>query len=292
MSSKPHLIQGPVLSLLLAATLWGVIWYPLRLLDEHGLNGLWSSLVSYGVALLAGALYAWRHELNWREDKARLALMALAAGWCNVAFVIAVIDGSVVRVLLLFYLSPVWSVLLGRWLLGERASRMALAVVGVALVGALVMLWDERLGLPWPQVAADWLALSSGFCFALSNVLVRQMRQVSLAAKTMASWVGVVLVVLVWLWFGGHGFPDTTPQTVLGAVALGLFGIIVMTLAVQYGVTHMPVHRSAVILLFELVAGAVSSQLLTQEIISVRDMIGGVLIVVSAYIAARPATDS
>ena len=118
------------------------------------------------------------------------------------------------------------------------------------------------------------------------------MRQVSLAAKTMASWVGVVLVVLVWLWFGGHGFPDTTPQTVLGAVALGLFGIIVMTLAVQYGVTHMPVHRSAVILLFELVAGAVSSQLLTQEIISVRDMIGGVLIVVSAYIAARPTLDS
>jgi drug/metabolite transporter (DMT)-like permease len=32
--------------------------------------------------------------------------------------------------------------------------------------------------------------------------------------------------------------------------------------------------------------------LLTQEIISVRDMIGGVLIVASAYIAARPALDS
>ena len=57
MASKPHLAQGPVLSLLLAATLWGVIWYPLRLLDENGLNGLWTSLVSYGVALLVGALY-------------------------------------------------------------------------------------------------------------------------------------------------------------------------------------------------------------------------------------------
>lgn len=288
MSSKPHLVQGPVLSLLLAATLWGVIWYPLRLLAEHGLNGLWSSLVSYGVALLVGALYAWRHELTWREDKARLALMALTVGWCNVAFVIAVIDGAVVRVLLLFYLSPVWSVLLGRWLLGERASRLALGVVGVALVGALIMLWDDALGLPWPQVAADWLALSSGLTFAFSNVLVRQMHRVSLPAKTMASWVGVVLVAAVWIVLAGHAVPVVSASVVLGAAALGLFGIIAMTMAVQYGVTHMPVHRSAVILLFELVAGALSSQWLTDEVISTRELVGGLLIIVAAYVAARP----
>ncbi len=291
MASKPPLAQGPVLSLLLAATLWGVIWYPLRLLAEHGLNGLWSSLVSYGVALLAGVLYAWRQELNWREDKAQLVLLALAAGWCNVAFVVAVIDGSVMRVLLLFYLSPLWSVLLGRWLLGERASRTALTVVGVALIGALVMLWDKQLGLPWPRVGSDWLALSSGFGFALSNVLVRKMHRVSLVAKTMVSWAGVVLVALAWIGCGGHGFPAVAPATVLAAAALGVFGIVIMTAAVQYGVTHMPVHRSAVILLFELVAGAVSSQLLTQEVISVREMVGGLLILVAAYSAARPATD-
>ncbi len=287
MASKPHFAQGPVISLLLAATLWGVIWYPLRLLTQHGLNGLWSSVVSYGVALLAGALYAWRNHLAWRKDKTRLALLALAAGWCNIAFVIAVIDGTVVRVMLLFYLMPVWSVLLGRWLLGERASRLALGVVCVALAGALVILWDDALGLPWPQVAADWLALSSGFTFALSNVLVRHMRQVSLAAKTIASWAGVVLVALVWLWLGGHAVPHATSETVLGAAALGLFGIVIMTLAVQYGVTHMPVHRSAVILLFEVVVGAVSSQWLAHEVIGGREVIGGLLIIVAAYIAAR-----
>jgi drug/metabolite transporter (DMT)-like permease len=136
------------------------------------------------------------------------------------------------------------------------------------------------------------LALSSGFGFALSNVLVRQMRQVSLAAKTMASWVGVVLVAVVWIALGGHAVPDVSAPTVVAAAALGLFGIVIMTVAVQYGVTHMPIHRSAVILLFELVAGAVSSQLLAHEVINVRELIGGLLIVVAAYVAARPATDS
>mgnify|MGYP000358529859 CR=1 FL=1 len=42
------------------------------------------------------------------------------------------------------------------------------------------------------------------------------------------------------------------------AVLLGVCGFLVMTMSVFYGVTRMPVHRSAVILLFELVAGALS----------------------------------
>ena len=288
MASKLRFAQGPVLSLLLAATLWGVIWYPLRVLEQHGLNGLWTSVVSYGSALLALGIYALRQQLNWRTEKRHLLLMALAAGWCNVAFVMAVIDGAVLRVLLLFYLSPVWSVLLARGLLGERASRAALAVVGLALLGALVMLWDDALGLPWPRARADWLALSSGLTFALSNVYVRRMREVSLVAKTLASWLGVIAVALVWLMLSGPSVPVVSALTVLGAVTLGLFGIVIMSLAVQYGVTHMPVHRSAVILLFELVAGAVSSQMLTQEVIGTRELIGGLLIVIAAYIAARP----
>lgn len=290
MASKLRFAQGPVLSLLLAATLWGVIWYPLRLLQQHGLSGLWTSVVSYGSALLVLGAYAYarRRPRDWRGAQWPLLVMAIASGWCNVAFVMAVIDGAVVRVLLLFYLSPVWSVLLARWLLGERASRAALAVVGLALFGALIMLWNNSLGLPWPQALADWLALSSGLAFALSNVYVRRLQTVSLVTKTLASWLGVIAVALLWLVFSAASVPAVSALTIAGAVALGLFGIVAMSLAVQYGVTQMPVHRSAVILLFELVAGALSSQWLTQEVIGTREVLGGLLIVVAAYIAARP----
>ena len=60
-----------------------------------------------------------------------------------------------------------------------------------------------------------------------------------------------------------------------------------MTLTVLYGVTHMPVHRSAVILLFELVVGAVSALLLTDEIVLYREWLGGFMIVTAAYMAAH-----
>ena len=71
------------------------------------------------------------------------------------------------------------------------------------------------------------------------------------------------------------------------ATLLGLMGMVVMTMAVQYGVTRMPVQRSAVILLFELVAGAISAQLLTNEIVLPQEWWGGGLILVAGYLAAR-----
>lgn len=285
--SNPENRLLPVLSLLFTATLWGVVWYPLRLLEEQGLMGAWSALVSYGAAL---ALFLWvfvRDLSALKENALPLLLMGLSAGWCNVAFIMAVLDGNVVRVLLLFYLSPFWAVCLGWFMLGEKPDARSLEVFVIAVTGALVMLWNEDVGMPWPKDHADWLAVSAGFAFALSNVFVRRTQQVSVLLKSVSSWSGNVIVALAWIVVSGAGVPDVALPVFGWAVLLGLAGFLVMTLTVLYGVTRMPVHRSAVILLFELVAGAVSSQLLTEEVVLVREWIGGSMIILAAWLAAR-----
>ena len=63
-----------------------------------------------------------------------------------------------------------------------------------------------------------------------------------------------------------------------------------MTWLVVYGVTHMPVHRSATILLFEVVAATVSTYLLTDERMSTREWLGGLAVIVAAYLSARQHT--
>lgn len=280
----------PILSLLLAATMWGTVWYPLRLLEQGGLHGLWSILVSYCVAMLLGLALLWRHGGEVRRDPKALLVMALANGWCNVAFVLAVIEGPVMRVLLLFYLSPLWSVILARLILGERLSRESRLVFAMALAGAVIMLWNPALGLPWPQGTGDWLAVSAGFGFALSNVMIRRMQAMSVWTKTAVSWIGVLVIALGMLALTQQtAVPTVAGGVWLGAVGLGVFGIVVMTLTVQYGVSHLPIHRSAVILLFELVAGAVSSYLLAHELIRPQEWVGGALIVAAAYVSAHAA---
>ena len=286
-TSKPDNRLLPVISLLFTATLWGVVWYPLRLLEGQGLAGLWSALISYGAIL---CLFLWvlvRDRQSLAANSVPLLLMGLSAGWCNVAFIMAVLDGNVVRVLLLFYLSPFWAVCLGWLMLGERLDRKSMLVFAVAVTGAIIMLWNEEVGVPWPRDHADWLAVSSGFAFALSNVFVRRTQNAGVLLKSTASWTGVVVVAIVWILLSHTGIPAVSGGVLLAAVALGLFGFLVMTLTVLYGVTHMPVHRSAVILLFELVVGAVSAQLLTDEVVLYREWLGGFMIVTAAYMAAH-----
>ena len=277
----------PVISLLFSATLWGVVWYPLRLLEGQGLGGMWSALVSYGAILCVFSWVLVRERQSLASNLLPLVLMGLSAGWCNVAFIMAVLDGHVVRVLLLFYLSPFWAVCLGWFMLGERLDGRSLLVFAIAVTGAIIMLWNEAVGIPWPRDNADWLAVSSGFAFALSNVFVRRTQGAGVLLKSTASWCGVVVVATVWIVLAGSGLPAVSTAVMLAAVALGLCGFLVMTLSVLYGVSRMPVHRSAVILLFELVIGAVSSLLLTDEVVLYREWLGGFMIVTAAYMAAR-----
>ena len=69
------------------------------------------------------------------------------------------------------------------------------------------------------------------------------------------------------------------------SVMLGVCGFLLSTLAVVYGVTHMPVQRSAVIMLFELIVGAASAWWLAGEVVTLREWIGGILILSAALIA-------
>ncbi|MBI3900217.1 MAG: DMT family transporter [Gammaproteobacteria bacterium] len=282
----------PSLCVLFGAMLWGVVWYPMRLLEQGGLHGVWLSLILYGSVLIAGLPFYRRRTLQGLARSPGLALLLLStAGWTNVAFVLAVLDGNVLRVLLLFYLSPLWATLLGWLLLRERISRVAVFSLVVAMSGALLMLWDRQLGFPWPQDRIDWLALTAGFAFALSNVATRKAQNISLAGKVFCVWSGVVITALAMIGLFAVPLPVMSLNVFGGAVALGLCGILLMTVLVQYGVTHLPVYRAAILTLVELIAGAVSQQLLTNEVVMPREWIGGALIVVGAYLSARAAKD-
>ena len=274
-----------VLALLAGAALWGIVWYPMRLLEETGLSGLWLTLLIYSFALIASLPVTGRKFGEIIQSPAILIPIMLAAGWTNIAFVLAILDGNILRVLLLFYLAPVWATLLGYYFLGERLIRRSWVVLILAMAGALTMLWSPEMGWPWPSDTADWLAITSGMAFAISNLFVRKGQSVSLAAKLGASWLGVVVMAVVLIVLFQQPIPEMGMTVMGGAAATGIFGILIMTTLVQYGVTHMPVHQSAVILLFEIVVGAISQQLLTSEMMTVREWGGGVLIILAAYLS-------
>lgn len=287
MSSKPSMDILPILALLATALFWGLLWYPMRWLAAHGVPGLWGTGILFTSALAVGSPLLWRYRAQLAARPALLLGLMLANGWCNTAFILAVLDGQVVRVLLLFYLSPIWAVLLARIVLGERMPSLALVTLALALAGALIILWQPALGVPWPRGHADWLAISSGFAFACSNVLIRMGRDVAIGLKVVTAWLGVTLLTGVLLLGGAGGRVDWSVAPVLIAVVLGMVGIVMMSVCLVFGVSRMPVHRSAVILLFEVMVGAVSAQWLAHEALGPREWLGGILILGAAWLAGR-----
>lgn len=281
----------PVIALLFAATFWGVLWWPLRWLEENGVPGLWASLLLFLSACVVGLPVLWQQRAQWTRQPVVLVALALASGWCNTAFILAVLEGEVVRVLLLFYLSPVWAVLLAWLILGERPPKIAWVTLSLAIGGAVIVLWDPTVGAPWPQGRADILALSSGMAFALSNVMVRKANAVSLGLKTVVSWVGVVVLAAVMISLSDGEAPDWNAAALTVGILLGIFGMALMSICLVYGVSRLPVHRSSVILLIEVLAGAVSAQWLAGESLDARELAGGSLILAAAWFAGRKNSD-
>jgi len=266
------------ISLLFAATLWGVFWYPLRWLETQGVDGLWATLFIYSGTCVYFIPYFKQSFNEIRRSPMLMLVLAIFAGWTNIAFFLAVIDGEVVRVLLLFFMSPIWANLLAYFLLNEHLTLNNFLALIVALIGMLVMLWQANMDYPWPTNTSDWLALSAGIAFAVSNVVMRMAQAVSSRTKAIVGWYGVLVlsVILLLLFQVPLGEPERS--TLFMAFAIGVTMLIVMNLAVSYGVTHLPVQQSAVILLFEVVVGAVSAYLIIGETMGIREWVGGGLI--------------
>ena len=287
MPSKEKVLA--VSGVLSGALVWGLMWYPYRVLENAGISGGLATFISYSIALVFGLMVV---GPVWREIRGAgwlgLALI-LAAGWTNFGYVLAVLEGEVMRVLLLFYLAPLWTVLLSRWLLGEKLNRFGYAIIVLSLSGAFVMLWDTNRGMPLPQNRAEWIGLSAGIAFSLLNVLVRRTQHLSVNFKATSVWLGTVILTGLLLLYQGNLVAQVHNIAGEAWVLLALIGLVLCatSLTVQYGLTHLPANQAIVLFLLELVFAAISAYFLAGEEMGRREFIGAGLIVASSLLSGQ-----
>jgi drug/metabolite transporter (DMT)-like permease len=278
----------PVLGLLFNAFTWGVSWWPFRQLQGLGLHPLWATALIYLLAVLFISL--WR-PASWGQLLRAPALwwLVLASGTTNAAFNWGVTIGDVVRVVLLFYLMPLWAVLLARLLLGERLTPLAGARVLLALVGAAIVLWPQDGAVPLPATLAEGLGVLGGFAFALNNVMLRREAHQPELARALAMFLGGAVVAgLLALALGAQGLVAAPPPPawpwVSGALGLGAL-FLLSNLALQYGAARMSANATAVVMVTEVLFASVSAVLLGAGQISLPLLLGGALIVSAALLS-------
>ncbi len=278
-----------VFGLLFGAFCWGIIWYPYRLVSEAGVSGVASSFYTYALAIIFASVLLGKHWRGANKLPLSIVWLGLVAGWTNLSYVLAIIDGEVMRVMLLFYLSPIWTLILAHFWLKEKTRFTGYIAIVASLVGAFIMLYDAKLGgLPLPRNMPEWLALSSGIGFSLTNVITRKSSHLTLVAKSYAIWIGVMMVALLFVPIMQTNIPSPTVFTLTEWAVMSLIALLLIaaTFFVQYGVAKIEATRASVLFLFELVVAAIASYYLAHETMELNEWLGGSLIVIAAIFAA------
>jgi drug/metabolite transporter (DMT)-like permease len=289
MSNNDNKNSFAVFGLLFGALCWGIVWYPYRIMSDAGVSGIVSSFYTYCIAVILAALYFSKHWRGVFQLPLSIILLSLVAGWTNLSYVLAIIDGEVMRVMLLFYLSPLWTLILAHFWLKEETHLAGMIAIVTSLLGAYIMLYDPLVsGFPVPRNTAEWLGLSSGFGFALTNVMTRKSVHLSLRAKSFAIWIGVIVVCVIAMPLMQVSLLSPAMLTPANWLVMVLIAVLLIaaTLFVQYGVTLIKATRASVLFLFELVVAAIAAYFLTDETMNLYEWVGGALIVVASVFAA------
>jgi drug/metabolite transporter (DMT)-like permease len=278
----------PIFSLLFGAFVWGIIWYPYRLMANAGVSGIYSSFYVFILTIAIALPYFFITKKKvpiWSKD---FWLLALVAGYTNISYVLAVIDGEVVRVMLLFYLSPVWTIFLAHFMLNEDTQKRHYIAVFISLIGAFIMFWEPGY-LIHLDSKSDWLALSSGLGFAITNVMTRKHEHMTVNQKALAIWLGVIVVAMICIMFDKNALPTLdffrpVDAAIMMAIALSLF---LSTLLVQFGVTQIKAVEASSFFLFEIVVAAISSYFLVGESIAFNEWLGGIFIITGVILSSK-----
>lgn len=273
------------------ALVWGLSWWPFRLLHTTaGLHPLWATVLVFVLATLV--LLAWRPGgLRQLATQPQLWILSLAAGSTNAAFNWGVSTGDVMRVVLLFYLMPLWSALFARVLLHERFTTRTVLRMVLALGGAAIVLKPPGADWPLPGSLSDWLGLFGGLCFAFNSVMLRRMApHTREEGRAVAMLLGGILTAgaLATLLSAGGSIawpPAPQPQWL---VVVGMLGglFLVSNLAYQYGAARLPAAVTSVVMLTEVAFASGSSVAFGSAVLTPQVLLGGALIVAAAAMAA------
>jgi drug/metabolite transporter (DMT)-like permease len=261
-----------------AGAIWGLYWIPLRAVNGVGINGSWATTLFYLVPLillLPIVVIRWRRIINagWP-----LQWIAIPAALALVLYSNAFLYTDVIRAILLYYLTPIWSALLARAWLKEPITRSRVVAIGFGILGLFVILNADQ-GAPIPKNPGDWMGLISGLFWALAaNVMRRE--PVQNTFDVLATWFfwavvfGLILALLPIL--DRPNIPEIGDiiRILPWFIPVVLFLIIPGFYAIAWGVPLLNPGTVGILFMTEISVGAIAAALLTDEPFGMREILG------------------
>lgn len=282
----------PSLGVLAAGGIWGLFWYPLRLVGADGVSADWVNLMFFAVS--AAVVLPWALRRTARSGMGRDQwITGLLLGTAFAFYTLSLVMTEVVRAILLFYLTPVWSTLIGVAFLGERLTARRALALALGFGGLWLILGGEG-GLPIPRNAGDWIGLVAGFCWSLGTLGSYHRPSPSIAKSVLAFSLGGLAITAAAM-LVRHGLGElSTDMAAVGRAApliltLGLCMFSIPNVVVLWAAQRVEPARVGILLLAEVLTGTASAALFSDEPFGAAQAVGATLIVAAgvAEVSAR-----
>ena len=165
-----------ILSLIIVVSscAWGLYWLPLRSIEQSGIVGSWSIVLVNACPLLILVPLIFFNLDKIKKYPKPIFFAGIMIGAAFTFYANGLVETSVIRATLLFYLSPIWSTIIGIIWLNERLTIARVISIIVALIGIIFLLYDFRDQETVILNFGDFCSILSGLFWALGASILKK----------------------------------------------------------------------------------------------------------------------
>lgn len=281
----------PSVAAVTAGAFWGIYWMPLRRVEELGATGPWATLLTVLCGLLALAPFAWTMRARLRATGRPAVISMMLGGAAFVLYSNALLYGQVAVVILLFYLTPIWSTLIGRFWFGWPIRWWRYLAIGLGLFGIGLVLGGTG-EVPLPHRLGDWLGLASGVVWSVASTGIHTQDHSGPVEGNTFFLLGAAVTAVLFL-----PMVPALPVPVAGGlpelagwiVALGVVWWSASMVAIVWATQRLEPARVGILFMSEVVVGALSAALFADEPFGPAVAVGAVLVITAGLLETLPA---
>ena len=165
-----------ILSLIIVVSscAWGLYWLPLRSIEQSGIAGSWSIVLVNACPLIILVPLIFFNLDKLKKYPKPILFAGIMIGAAFTFYANGLVQTSVIRATLLFYLSPIWSTIIGIIWLNERLTIARVISIIVALIGLILLLYDFRNQETTMLNFGDFSSILSGLFWALGASILKK----------------------------------------------------------------------------------------------------------------------
>ena len=284
--SKQHSQRTASIMVFVASSLWGLLWVPMRLTESMGVAPLWVQFWFTTMPALFLACLYFPTLMRQRAFWSVYLMSGMCIGMGYTLYAVGLLLGSVSKTTVLFYLTPIWSTLLGMFFLGEKPGVRRWAAIAMATIGCCLVMRINPIEMQLEKV--DLLGLLSGVFWGMGTVVLRRYPDADYRNATFAQYISGTLITGVAILLLGIETPDIVASG--KAAAMGaVFGILVFMssfLMIIRVMQYMSPGRVGILMLSEALVAVISAMLFLGEMLTFAQWIGVMVILSAGVIVA------